>query len=113
MTCNYNVSNVPDLQVASQERPGSVSPENNYGQIVFNVKPDLSPLRPVVSIGNDSTSFNLDLESISRLDKFRQRTVFTFATTNNLEVYQDSVIQLAVEVRLPALISYLDILIFG
>ncbi|KAJ9371413.1 transcriptional regulator family: Fungal Specific TF [Paecilomyces variotii] len=97
VACNYNAPDVPDLQPASHARPGCTSSQTNYGQIVLDMKPNLTSLRPVVTIGNKHSSFNLDLESVSRLDKFRHRTAFTFATASNLESYQNDVVQLALE----------------
>lgn len=98
MTCNYNAPNSPDLQPAWQKVSPKTSTGSSSGQIVLGTKPGLSILRPVITIGDGPGSFQLDEESVARLDRFQHRTAFTFATARMRNAFQNDVIRIAVEV---------------
>jgi hypothetical protein len=74
--------------------------ESFLGELIFHVKPRPPPvfLRPATIIGSGQGSFQLDTESISRLDRFHRRTIYTFAGNRNHEVYQNHVTSIAIEV---------------
>jgi hypothetical protein len=98
VVCNYNTSQSQDLQpkylqLKSLDR-------GFFGEVIFNVKPRPPPafLRPATIIGSGQGSFQLDAESIGRLDRFHRRTVYTFAGNRNNEVYQNHVTSIAIEV---------------
>ncbi|KAJ5166961.1 uncharacterized protein N7482_005742 [Penicillium canariense] len=96
--CNYSLPLVQDLQLASQNKPSRASPEGYFGQVAFNAKPQPAFLYPVVTVGAGHGSFELGAESISLLDRFHRRTVYTFGGTRNCEIYQEQVTSLAIEV---------------
>jgi hypothetical protein len=105
VVCNYNTSQSQDLQpkylqLKSLDRPDKAHPEGFFGEVIFNVKPRPPPafLRPATIIGSGQGSFQLDAESIGRLDRFHRRTVYTFAGNRNNEVYQNHVTSIAIEV---------------
>lgn len=98
MVCNYNTPNGPDLQLVWQDMPQKKSAENPFGQLVLSAKPNVRSLRPVLTIGDGPGSFDLDAESLARLDRFQHRTALTFATTQVCGIFQHKVTQIAVEV---------------
>lgn len=100
VVCNYNTSQSQDLQPKSLDKPDKAHPKGFFGEVIFNDKPRPPPafLRPATIIGSGQGSFQLDAESISRLDRFYRRTVYTFAGNRNYEVYQNHVTSIAVEV---------------
>lgn len=100
MACNYNAPNSPDLQPAWQKLSPKTSAGDSCGQLVFGTQPSFTSLSPVITIGDGPGSFQLDAESLARLDRFQHRTAFTFATAIMRNAFQDDVTRLAVEVNL-------------
>ncbi|KAF3398110.1 hypothetical protein F1880_005993 [Penicillium rolfsii] len=102
--CNYNISQAQDLnpkylQPKSLDRPDQATPGFFIGEVIFNVKSPPPPifLRPATIVGSGRDSFQLDAESLSLLDRFYRRTVYTFAGSRNYEVYQNHVSRMAIE----------------
>jgi hypothetical protein len=52
-------------------------------------------------VGEGHGSFQLDADSLARLDRYQHRTAFTFASIRILETYQDGVINIAMVVLRP------------
>ena len=101
VVCNYNGPNSQDLQPASLDDPSRTHLKGSFGELAFDSKPRLPSvsLRPTMVIGSGQGSFQLDAESIGRLDRFHRRTVYTFAGSHNCQVYQNQVTDIAIEVR--------------
>lgn len=91
-----------DLQPTPLDPPSKPHLESSFGQVVFSAfpRPPSIYLRPATIIGSGQGSFQLDAESISRLDRFYRRTVYTFAGNNNYAIYQNHVTSIAIEVGL-------------
>lgn len=67
-------------------------------QQVLNTKPRPTFLRPVISIGDGPGSFDLDAESLARVERFRYRTALTFASPRMHNILQHDVTSIAMEV---------------
>ena len=72
---------------------------NPFGQVNFNPKPIASILRPVVIVGAGPDSFELDQDSLARLERFRNRTVTSVGTPKSHHIYRNDVMRLALQVR--------------
>ncbi|KAJ5578239.1 uncharacterized protein N7459_007203 [Penicillium hispanicum] len=97
VACNYNAPHEADLEPTWQVGSPKDSFGSFAGQVVFSSNPPSRSLLPVVVVGSGFDSFQLDAESIARLDRFRHRTVFTFAFTHALDIYQNDVMKLGIE----------------
>lgn len=67
-------------------------------QLVLNTKSRPTFLRPVISVGDGPGSFELDAESLARVERFRHRTALTFASPRMHNILQHDVISIAVKV---------------
>ncbi|KAJ5084825.1 hypothetical protein NUU61_009404 [Penicillium alfredii] len=87
VACNYNAPHGPDLQPAQAN--------GLAGQIVFRAEPRLSLAHPSVIVGDGPGSFQLDAESLARLDRFQRRTVLTIGTPEVCTIYKNEITSLA------------------
>lgn len=55
----------------------------------------------MIMIGEGCGSFQLNSDSLARLDRFQHRTASTFATARVRELYQNDVIKIALAVFRP------------
>lgn len=53
---------------------------------------------PTIIVGHGLGSFQMDSDSLERLYRFRNRTVFSFLGRLACEIYQDDVVRLAMQV---------------
>lgn len=67
-------------------------------QLVLNTKSMPKLLSPVISVGDGPGSFDLDPESLDRVERFRHRTALTFASPRMHNILQHDVTKIAVEV---------------
>ncbi|KAJ5633921.1 hypothetical protein N7528_001763 [Penicillium herquei] len=96
--CNYSSAQGSDLQPAWQEAQMKTN-ELSFGQAVFSSKPQILELSTfsVITVGRGHGSFTMDQESLARLNRFQTRTVYSFGTESALNIYQNDVVQLALE----------------
>lgn len=93
VACNYNTPTGFDLQVAKEQRLDSSS-----GQISFGSTPLESCIQSFAVVGIGPDSFTLNVDDLSRLSRFQNRTAYTFATVQSTELYKNDVVRLAMEV---------------
>ncbi|KAJ5729073.1 uncharacterized protein N7483_003581 [Penicillium malachiteum] len=96
--CNYSSAQGSDLQPAWQEAQMKTN-EPSFKQAVFSFKPQILELSnfSVITVGSGYSSFTMDQESLARLNRFQTRTVYSFGTKSALNIYQNDVVQLALE----------------
>ncbi|KAJ5677008.1 uncharacterized protein N7477_002641 [Penicillium maclennaniae] len=100
VNCDYSSPNTSDLQPTWQATPSQLNIEDACNQLDCRVKPVPSIRNPIIMIGEGYGSFQLDSDSLARLDRFQHRTAFTFATGRVRELYQNDVIRIALALRL-------------
>jgi hypothetical protein len=72
--------------------------DSPFSQLVFDFKPSTAISIPTIIVGHGPGSFQMDSDSLALLDRFRNRTVFTFVGRLAFDIYQEDVIRLAVQV---------------
>lgn len=82
-----------DLQLAKNN-----TDDSPFGQLVFDSKPSQTLTIPTIIVGHGTGSFQMDSDSLASLDRFRNRTSFSFVGKLACKIYQDDVVRLAMQV---------------
>ncbi|KAJ5627950.1 hypothetical protein N7490_010178, partial [Penicillium lividum] len=91
VTCNYKMTHNSDLQPSSTD-------DSPFGHLVFDSKPNQTISLPAITVGYGPGSFQMDIESLARLDRFRNRTALSFSSAMACDIYQNDVLKLAMQV---------------
>ncbi|KAJ5806575.1 uncharacterized protein N7503_004177 [Penicillium pulvis] len=86
VTCNYRMGHNSDLQLAKNN-----TNDSPFGHLVFDSKPSRTISMPAIIVGHGPGSFQMDSDSLARLYRFRNRTVFSFLGRLACEIYQNDV----------------------
>ncbi|THV45183.1 hypothetical protein BGAL_0520g00050 [Botrytis galanthina] len=100
--CNYD-SKTPDLELIYSETPTIAKSRVEVGQSSWSINSTPSrqmtsiptTLEPFCVVGDDISSFELDRQSLDRLDRFRYRTVFTLGTPTAAGVFHEFAVLMA------------------
>jgi hypothetical protein len=101
--CSYETLQTQNLKQASREleNHGNSYLKGTFGEVVLDLNLGLSPIlkSPSESMGYGQFSFQLDAESVGRLDRFHRRTAYTFPCNLKYAIYQNHITSIAIEVR--------------
>lgn len=82
-----------DLQLAKNN-----TDDGPFGQLIFDSKPSQTISIPTIRVGYGNGSFDMDFDSLASLDRFRNRTSFSFVGKLACKIYQNDVVRLAMQV---------------
>ncbi|KAF7885441.1 uncharacterized protein EAF02_003950 [Botrytis sinoallii] len=102
--CNYD-SKTPDLELIYSETPtiakSRIEPLQSSWSIDSTPSQQMAgiptTLEPLCVVGDDISSFELDRQSLDRLDRFRHRTVLTLGTPTAAGVFHEFAVFMACE----------------
>ncbi|TGO25785.1 hypothetical protein BPAE_0072g00050 [Botrytis paeoniae] len=100
--CNHD-SKTPDLELVYSETPTTMKSQIEFGQSSWSINSTPSQqmasipttLEPFCVVGDDISLFELDRQSLYRLDRFRYRTVLTLGTPTAAGVFHEFAVSMA------------------